>query len=283
MFPLDEATDEQLDYLEEDDDPFKVLLNRRMKLHIEIGALSGLPERFAHNVFCGFTFLDAAYETRPAPGLNTQPRFADAPWTVPIGPLSAPLLSLLQDGCVQVDVKGYTAAAAKQLEDLERHEAERRRAVSAKLKADMLLENLLAGPGVATQQPRRASLTSAAVVAPASLPVPIAAAPAAAAATSSSTCQRCEEGPASLECRECAQLYCAACDALMHKAPSRAAHVRVPCSASGGSSSQSAVCDHCEENAASVNCAECAKKFCSVCANLMHKAPSRAAHVRVAL
>ncbi len=265
-----------------------------MKLHIEIGALSGLPERLAHNVFCSFTFLDTAYETRPAPGLNTQPRFADAPWTVPLGPLSAPLLTLLQDGCVQVDVKGYTAAAAKQLEDLERHEAERRRAVSAKLKSDMLLENLLAGPAAAAQQqPRRVSVSASAAaavavaVAPAALPIPIAVTPAAAVvgsvtSSSSAQCQRCEEGPASLECRECAQVYCAACDALMHKAPSRAAHVRVPCAASGGGSQQ-AVCDHCEENAASVHCAECAKKFCSVCANLMHKAPSRASHVRVAL
>ena len=104
MFPLDNETEEQLDYLEEEDNPFECLLNQTLKLHIEIGALEGLPDRFANNVFVSFSFLDQVFETQPAPGFNVAPKYADSPWTVRLGPLTAPLITLLQDGCIQLEV-----------------------------------------------------------------------------------------------------------------------------------------------------------------------------------
>jgi hypothetical protein len=125
MFPLDVDSEEQMDYLDEEDDPFKCLLNQSIKMHIEVGALEGLPDRFANNVFVTFSFMDQVFETIPAPGFNVRPKFSDSPWTVRVGPLSNALIALLQDGCVHVEVKGYTANAAKQLEELEKFQLER--------------------------------------------------------------------------------------------------------------------------------------------------------------
>ncbi len=45
IFPLDERTDDQLDYLEDEDDPFDVLLGKTLLLHFDIGAASGVPDR----------------------------------------------------------------------------------------------------------------------------------------------------------------------------------------------------------------------------------------------
>ena len=109
-----------------------------------------------------------------------------------------------------------------------------------------------------------------------------------AAAGAAGTCEQCEEQSATVECAECDRSFCSGCDTLLHKSDKKKSHSRkpvaqgavAPAGAAGGGVKQ---CGQCEEQKASVNCAECATAFCSGCNDLMHKAAKKKDHKRVAL
>lgn len=130
-----------------------------------------------------------------------------------------------------------------------------------------------------------------------------------------SMCGRCSKNPAAFNCTECEKLFCVTCDALLHKAPSRAGHARnavgaqLPAPAAPAISTPSTAltqqcsptaptpqsnptaaasdggqpCTRCNAAPAVAVCSECNHKFCGRCDSLMHKAPSRQNHARHAV
>ena len=63
IYPLDEYSNEPLDYLELDDDPFDVLIGKTIVFDIEVGRGENFPERFSYNTYATFSFFGSTYET----------------------------------------------------------------------------------------------------------------------------------------------------------------------------------------------------------------------------
>ncbi|OQR98108.1 hypothetical protein ACHHYP_09217 [Achlya hypogyna] len=96
------------------------------------------------------------------------------------------------------------------------------------------------------------------------------------AATSSAVmCAECTKSPATLACEQCAESFCAACDAAAHGTRVMSKHVRTPLAVVPS-------CAECRKDA-TVHCIKCALDFCSDCSWKIHEFRVFRSHRREAL
>ena len=103
----------------------------------------------------------------------------------------------------------------------------------------------------------------------------------------STLCGQCEEQLAVVTCVECSKLYCADCNALLHKSAKRQTHTRhsltFAATPAPTRNTDAPTCSQCEEQPAVLLCTECERIFCADCNALLHKSAKKRYHSRAPL